>query len=212
MGLAYEVVELTRWHIMVTSASQNTPRPPDISAPRSRPSLERTCVFTAHHLCWSAPLRTPPLPSQDSLRGLCTLWLCLRLQHQLPNQPCPGLSPLKGARVSMPPLYSLCTHSVNPPPPPPRGHRETTNMWAAAEQRDVFTFHPELQLDLWQKQKYCNVYFFFPRNDNYSYPNIFQTSTTKMEKAFQKIIYEIGTYILGSPYMEMPFFFFLPCH
>lgn len=76
----------------------------------------------------------------------------------------------------------------------------------------MFTFHPELQLDLWQKQKYCNVYFFFPRNDNYSYPNIFQTSTTKMEKAFQKIIYEIGTYILGSPYMEMAFFFFLPCH
>lgn len=30
---------------------------------------------------------------------------------------------------------------------------------------------------------------FFPRNDNYSTPNIFQTSTTKMEKAFQKIIY-----------------------
>ena len=33
-------------------------------------------------------------------------------------------------------------------------------MRAAAEQRDVFTLHPELQLDLQQKQKYCNVYFF----------------------------------------------------
>ena len=30
---------------------------------------------------------------------------------------------------------------------------------------------------------------FFPRNDNYSTPNIFRTSTTKMEKASQKIIY-----------------------
>lgn len=61
-------------------------------------------------------------------------------------------------------------------------------MRAAAEQRDVFTFHPELQLDLQQKQKYCNAVF-FPRNDNYSTLNIFQTSATKMEKAFQKIIY-----------------------
>lgn len=34
-----------------------------------------------------------------------------------------------------------------------------TNMWAAAEQRNMFTFRPELQLDLQQKQKYCNVYF-----------------------------------------------------
>lgn len=66
--------------------------------------------------------------------------------------------PLQGPPVSMLSLYPLCTHGVNPRPL--RRHPETTNMWAAAEQRDVFTFHPELQLDLQQKQKYCNVYFF----------------------------------------------------
>lgn len=47
---------------------------------------------------------------------------------------------------------------------------ETTSVRAAAEQRDVLTFHPELQLDLEQKQKYSHVYF-FPRNDNYRTPN-----------------------------------------
>lgn len=142
----------------------------------------------------------PPLlvvsPSQNSLIpfsglflwGLSTLLTVSLAPAPTSSSALPWAKPLKGPQVSMPSLYSLCTHGANPrQPPPPRGHPETTNMWAAAEQRDVFTFHPELQLDLQQKQKYCNVYF-FPRNDNYSTPNIFQTSTTKMEKAFQKII------------------------
>lgn len=83
-----------------------------------------------------------------------------RLRLQLPTRHAMGQLP-QGPCVSMLSLCSLCTHGVNPHPlQPPRGHPETTHMHTAAEQRDLFTFHPELQLDLQQKQKYCCVCFF----------------------------------------------------
>lgn len=92
----------------------------------------------------------------------------------------------RGPRVSMLPLCSLCTHGANPRPPwPPRGHMETPNMWAAAEQRDVFTFHAELQLDLQQKQKYCNVYF-FPEMIIIVLQTFFKLQLPKWKKYFKK--------------------------
>ena len=140
----------------VTSDSP-TQRPPDIypCALKEGSPGGRDHLFTADHLWQSAPLRRASLPSQDFL------WRPRHLSLTVPLAPAPAFwldvhwaEPLKGP----PFLCHLCTHGVNPRPP--RRQPETANTRAAAEQRDVFTLHPELQLDLQQKQKYCNVYFF----------------------------------------------------
>lgn len=76
---------------------------------RLRPSLVKKCFFIAHHFWWSAPLRTASFPSQDSFSEASPpFWPFLQLQHQLPNQPCPGPSPWKGPRF----LCLLCTLCV----------------------------------------------------------------------------------------------------
>lgn len=176
--------QLSGWHIRVVSPQTNEQRlpSPQMYTLTWRPffmrkgfSLQTTRTFQ-NHSCPSPLILSPKVsPPSDRLR------LQLPTRHamdQLPQGPC----------VSMLSLCSLCTHGVNPHPlQPPRGHRDYTHAhcsWAKG-----LIYFPSWTTTWPAAKTKILLCVFFPRNDNYSTLNIFQTSTTKMEKAFEEIIY-----------------------
>lgn len=99
----------------------------------------------------------------------------------------PGQAP-EGPPVSMPPLCPLCTHCITcstaTAKRAPGDYKYVSCSWAKGH-----VYFPPWTTTWPAAKTKIRQCVFFPRNDNYSTPNIFQTSTTKMEKAFQKIIY-----------------------
>lgn len=154
-----------------------------------RPSRVRNCLFPADHLWWPAPLWTASLPPHDFL------WRLLHLSDRSFGSStnfliryAPGRAPERAPR-----FYAVFVSFVYPWRKPsstataeraPGDYKYVSCSWAKG--RVYFpswtTTWPAAKTKILQ----C---VFFPRNDNYSTPNIFPTSTTKMEKAFQKIIY-----------------------
>lgn len=147
---------------------------------------ERLTAFIHRYGALRASHHSLASASNSFSEGFSTLsGLFLQLPHTSQSGQLLGQTPERAPR-----FYGVFVFSVYPlhkcwPTATAKRAPETTSMWAAAEQRDVLTFHPELQLDLERKQKYSHVYFFFPE----MIIIVLQTSTTKMEKALQKIIY-----------------------
>lgn len=150
----------------------------------------RKCFILADHLWWSAPLRTASFPSHNSFsEGLPTLLT-------IPSAPADSflISLVLGqAPERAPRFYAVFVFFVYPRRKPSstttakraRGdYKYVTCSWAKGRVYfpSCMTTWPAAKTKILQR-------VFFPRNDNYSTPNIFQTSTTKMEKAFQKTIY-----------------------
>lgn len=188
MGLAHKVSKLTRWNVICLSPKQTyrAPSPPNICTctMKGRPASFWQITSGGQGLSeqpHSLPtlfLWRPPHPSDCSF-GSSTSFLISPVLGQAPER--------------APRFYAVFVFFVYPRRKPsstttakraPRDYKYVSCSWAKG--RVYFpswtTTWPAAKTKILQ----C---VFFPRNDNYSTPNIFQTSTTKMEKAFQKIIY-----------------------
>ena len=146
----------------------------------------RDHLFTADHLWWSAPLTAASLPSHDFL------WRLLHLSDRSFGSSsnflirhAPGWAPERAPR-----FYAVFVSFVYPRCKPsstataPGDYKYVSCSWAKG-----CVYFPSWTTTWPAAKTKILQCVFFPRNDNYSTPNIFQTSTTKMEKASQKIIY-----------------------
>lgn len=121
---------------------------------------ERLTAFIHCHGALRASLHSLASASNSFSEGFSTpSGLFLQLPHTSQSGQL-----LRQAPERAPHFYGVFVFSVYPvhkcwPTATAKRAPETTSMWAAAEQRDVLTFHPELQLDLEQKTKIQSCVF-----------------------------------------------------
>lgn len=145
---------------------------------------ERLTAFIHWHRR-SGPHVTASLLLQTlSLKAFPPLLGCFFSSHTLPNQASSWGKPLRGPHVSMASLCSLCTQCTNAGPQrPPRGHPiQVCGLQLSKGMCWLSTLNYNLT---WSKNKNTVMCIFFPE----MIIIVLQTSTTKMEKALQKIIY-----------------------
>lgn len=148
-----------------------------------RTFLHEKGLLTADHKNLSEPLM--PFSPDSSSEGLSTLW---PFEAPAPYQACNGPTPSRALR-----FYAVFVFSVYPRRKPsstattkraPRDYTHAHCSWAKG-----LVYFPSWTTTWPAAKTKILLCVFFPRNDNYSTLNIFQTSTTKMEKAFEEIIY-----------------------
>lgn len=126
------------------------------------------------------------LPHDSSSEDFSTPYgLLLQIPHTLPNETSIWGRPLNRPHTSMASLCPLCTHWIHAGPQrPPRGHwrLQVCGLQLSKGMCWLSTLNYNLT---WRENKNIVMCIFFPE----MIIIVLQTSTTKMEKLLQKIIY-----------------------